>query len=70
MEEKIKNNKNNLKNKMLVPETSLVLQWWRHHIPNAGDSGSIPGQGTRAHIPQLRPSIAKYINIKKKNASS
>ena len=32
----------------------LVVQWLRHHAPNAEDVGSIPGQGTRAHVPQLR----------------
>ena len=35
-------------------ETSLVVQWLRLHTPNAGSPGSIPGQGTRSHIPQLR----------------
>ena len=35
-------------------ETSLVVQWLRLHAPNAGDLGSIPGQGTRSHILQLR----------------
>ena len=34
--------------------TSLVVQWLRLHAPNAGGSGSIPGQGARTHIPQLR----------------
>ena len=34
--------------------TSLVVQWLRHHAPNAGDVGLIPGQGTRVHTPQLR----------------
>ena len=33
--------------------TSLVVQWLRLHTPNAGDPGSIPGQGTRCHMPQL-----------------
>ena len=27
--------------------------------PNAGAPGSIPGQGTRDHIPQLRPGAVK-----------
>ena len=27
--------------------------------PNAGGQGSIPGQRTRSHMPQLRPSAAK-----------
>ena len=30
--------------------TSLVVQWVRLHTPNAGDLGSIPGQGTRSHM--------------------
>ena len=34
--------------------TSLVVQWLRLHTPNAGGPGSIPGQGTRSHMPQLR----------------
>ena len=29
---------------------SLVVQWIRLHAPNAGGLGSIPGQGTRAHM--------------------
>ena len=33
--------------------TSLVVQWLRLHTPNAGDPGSIPGQGTRCHMSQL-----------------
>ncbi|TEA32663.1 hypothetical protein DBR06_SOUSAS32010022, partial [Sousa chinensis] len=33
---------------------SLVVQCLRLHAPNAGGLGSIPGQGTRSHIPQLR----------------
>ena len=32
----------------------LVVQWLRVHVPNAGDMGSIPGQGTRSHVLQLR----------------
>ena len=32
--------------------TSLVVQWLRLHVPNAGSLGSIPGQGTRSHMPQ------------------
>ena len=34
--------------------TCLVVQWLRLHAPNAGGPGSIPGQGTRSHMPQLR----------------
>ena len=47
---------------------SLVVQWLRLRAPNAGGLGSTPGQGTRAHMPQLRPSAAKHItNIKNQN---
>ena len=42
--------------------TSLVVQWLRHCVPNAGGPGSSPGPGTRSHMhaatgagePQLR----------------
>ena len=40
--------------RILVWETSLVVQWLRLHAPNAGDPGSIPAQGTRPHLLQLR----------------
>ncbi|TEA38516.1 hypothetical protein DBR06_SOUSAS110424, partial [Sousa chinensis] len=33
---------------------SLVVQWLRLRTPNAGGLGSIPGHGTRSHMPQLR----------------
>ena len=33
---------------------SLAVQWLRLHAPNAGGPGSIPGGGTRSHMPQLR----------------
>ena len=39
--------------------TSLAVQWLRLHAPNAGGLGSIFGQGTRSHMPQLRPGTAK-----------
>ena len=39
--------------------TSLVVQWLRLHAPNAGAQGSIPSQGMRSHMPQLRPSVAR-----------
>ena len=32
----------------------LVVQWPRHHTPNAGGVGSIPGQRTGSPIPQLQ----------------
>ena len=31
-----------------------MAQWLRLHTPNAGDPGSIPCQGPRSHMPQLR----------------
>ena len=34
--------------------TSLVVQWLRLRIPNAGGPGLIPGQGTRSHMLQLK----------------
>ena len=34
--------------------TSLVVQWLRIRAPNAGGPGSIPGQGTRSRMLQLR----------------
>ena len=46
--------------------TSLVVQWLKLHSPNAGGPGSIPGQGIRSHMEelrvhmlQLRPNAAK-----------
>ena len=36
---------------------SLAVQWLRLHAPNAGGWGSIPGQGTRSHMLQLRVCI-------------
>ena len=35
--------------------TSLVVQWLRLCALNAGGPGSIPGQGTRSCMSQLRP---------------
>lgn len=34
-------------------EISLVVQWLGLRSPNAGSLGSVPGQGTGAHGPQL-----------------
>ena len=40
--------------------TSMVVQRrLRLHALNAGGPGSIPGQGTRPHMPQLRPGTAE-----------
>ena len=36
-----------------------MVQWVRLSPPNAGNTGSIPGQGTRSHKPQLRPTAGK-----------
>ncbi|TEA32991.1 hypothetical protein DBR06_SOUSAS7410047, partial [Sousa chinensis] len=33
---------------------SLVVQWLRLHAPNAERPVSIPSQGTRSYLPQLR----------------
>ena len=33
---------------------SLVVQWLRLRVPNAGGSGLIPGGGTSSHRPQQR----------------
>ena len=35
-------------------ETSLVVLWLRRRTPSTGGLGSIPGHGTRSHIPQLK----------------
>ena len=39
---------------IIIIGTSLMVQWVRLCAPNAGVPGSIPGQGTRSHMPQLR----------------
>ena len=59
--------------------TSLVVQWLRLRVPNAGGPGPVHGRGTRSHMlhlracmPQLKvlhdamkTGITKWINIKK-----
>ena len=42
-----------------VPGISLVVQWLRLCVPNAGVLGSIPGQGTRSHMLKLKIPNAK-----------
>ena len=37
--------------------TSRVVQQLRLCAPNAGDPGSIPGQGTSSHMLKLRVSV-------------
>ena len=41
----------------LMCEISLVVLWLRLHTPSAGGLGSIPGQGTRSPMLQLRVRI-------------
>ena len=43
-----------------------MAQWLRLHAPNAGGPGSIPGQGIRSLMLQLRPITAKSERKKKK----
>ena len=38
---------------------SLVVEWLRLRAPNAGGLSSIPGQGSRLHVLQLRFGTAK-----------
>ena len=45
--------------KVKVKGNSLVVQWLRLCTPDTGGLGSIPGQGTRSHMPQLRFYAAK-----------
>ena len=40
--------------KIKAQGTSLVVQWLKLRIPITRDPGSIPGQGTRSHMPQLK----------------
>ena len=42
-----------------IPRTSHVVQWLRLHPPSVGALGSIPDQGTRSCMLQLRPSAVK-----------
>ena len=37
-----------------VSGTFLAVQWLKLHAPNTGGLGSIPGQETRSHMPQVR----------------
>ena len=38
----------------IYTRTSLVVQWLGLDIPNAENLGSIPGQGIRSYMPQLK----------------
>ena len=39
---------------MFLLGTSIVVLWLRLQAPSAGGLGSIPGQGTGSHMPQLK----------------
>ena len=39
--------------------TSLTAQWLRLYPSKAGKLGSIPGQGARSHMPQLKDPATK-----------
>ena len=41
--------------------TSLMVQWLRLHVPNAWGLGSIPGQGIKSHMQQLRLRAVKKV---------
>ena len=47
-----------------------MVQWLRLHTPGVGVLGSIPGQGTRSHMLQLRPGMALKSKWKKCEKSS
>ena len=53
--------------------TSLVVQWIRLCTPNTGGPGSIPGQGTRFHVLQLKilnvATKTRHSQIKKKKTT-
>ena len=39
--------------------TSVMVQWLRLRVPNAGDPSLIPGQAPRSHVLQLKVSLAQ-----------
>ena len=43
--------------------TSPVVPQLRLHAPNAGGPSSIPGRGTRSHVPQLKSLHATTKNL-------
>ena len=48
-----------------------MVQWLRCYDPNTGVQGSIPGQGTRSHMLQLRvPMPLKILHVVTKTGSS
>ena len=42
-----------------------MVQWLRFRVPKAGGPGSIPDQGTRCHMPQLRANVATHTHTQK-----
>ena len=48
----------------------MTVQWLRLGASNAGAQVSIPGQGTRSHMLQLRPGMALKSKWKKCEKSS
>ena len=50
--------------------TSLVVQWLRLHASNAGDAGSIPGQGTKILFLILFLAAKNKNSLKKKKKAS
>ena len=43
--------------------TSLVVQWLRLHTPKAGGPSSVPSQGIRSHMLQLRVHMLQLKNV-------
>ena len=37
-----------------------MVQWLRFRVPKAGGPGSVPDQGTRCHMPQLRANVVTH----------
>ena len=50
-----------------TPGTSLVVQWLRLSSPNVGGLGSIPGQGTRSSMPQLKDPTCRNEDLAQPN---
>ena len=48
--------------------TCLVGQWLRLHAPSVGAQGSIPGQGTKSCMLQLRPGTVKKKKKRRRRA--
>ena len=48
--------------KELVLGASLMVQWLRLQVPSAGGPGSIPVQGTKSYMLQLRVHMCQLKN--------